>query len=332
MVAPADATNQAVTWISSDTTKATVANGVVTAVAAGTATITVTTTDGSKTATCTVTVSAHIPTNLETIFSTTGVTATFNAVHTAIVNGTYTTKIFVGDYIDLPSLTITGSGTITDQDLGTPGNANYHGRLLRLIVVGINSFKRNSTGAGSVTANNPGAPDHVVFQFQNVPVTHNMNGLDTNVGGYAGSAMKTYLTGDFLTDLKTATGLTNTELWAPSRRVWNGFLSGQYGSSSSNTTVDTIADELWLPTEWEMFGSRSYSSPHEAIAGQARLEYYAMYSSRIKYDNSNTANLYWSASPYPASSADFCDVASNGSSYHHTASSVYGCAPAFCVK
>ncbi len=55
-VAPANATNKTVTWTSSNTAVATVANGVVTPVAAGTAVITVTTADGAKTATCTVTV------------------------------------------------------------------------------------------------------------------------------------------------------------------------------------------------------------------------------------------------------------------------------------
>ena len=61
-VAPADATNQSVTWTSSDPTVATVdTNGNVTAVGAGTATITVTTTDGSFTAACTVTVKAEEP-------------------------------------------------------------------------------------------------------------------------------------------------------------------------------------------------------------------------------------------------------------------------------
>lgn len=56
-VTPDNATNKNVTWSSSDTNVATVdENGVVTAVAEGTATITVATEDGNKTATCAVTV------------------------------------------------------------------------------------------------------------------------------------------------------------------------------------------------------------------------------------------------------------------------------------
>ena len=58
-VAPENATNKAVTWSSSNTSVATVNDGLVTAVAAGTATITVTTADGNKTAACEVTVCPH---------------------------------------------------------------------------------------------------------------------------------------------------------------------------------------------------------------------------------------------------------------------------------
>ena len=61
-VKPEDATNKAVTWTSSNSTVATVdQNGVVTAVAPGTATITVTTQDGNHTDTCTVTVRPDVP-------------------------------------------------------------------------------------------------------------------------------------------------------------------------------------------------------------------------------------------------------------------------------
>jgi uncharacterized protein YjdB/endonuclease I len=60
-IVPGNATNQSVTWASSNTSVATVdANGVVTAHAAGSATITVTTVDGSHTATCTITVPAPV--------------------------------------------------------------------------------------------------------------------------------------------------------------------------------------------------------------------------------------------------------------------------------
>lgn len=55
-VEPANATNKNVSWSSSDENVATVANGTVTAVAAGTADITVKTADGGKEATCTITV------------------------------------------------------------------------------------------------------------------------------------------------------------------------------------------------------------------------------------------------------------------------------------
>ena len=58
-VAPENATTKDVTWTTDNAAVATVTNGVVTAVKAGTATITVTTADGGFTATCPVTVEAE---------------------------------------------------------------------------------------------------------------------------------------------------------------------------------------------------------------------------------------------------------------------------------
>jgi hypothetical protein len=59
-VAPADATNQSVTWSSSAPAVATVANGVVTPLTAGTTAIIVATVDGGLTAICTVTVNPAV--------------------------------------------------------------------------------------------------------------------------------------------------------------------------------------------------------------------------------------------------------------------------------
>ena len=60
-VSPSDATNQKVTWSSTNTAVATVENGTVTAVSAGNATITVTTEDGNYAARCEVVVTDPIP-------------------------------------------------------------------------------------------------------------------------------------------------------------------------------------------------------------------------------------------------------------------------------
>jgi hypothetical protein len=109
--------------------------------------------------------------------------------------------------------------------------ADGHGNLLRLIVVGINSF--HSKDKYTVTANN-GVP-HLVFQFQNIPVSRRMNMSDSNGGGYAASEMRKYLipvdgdtdanSGAFLTGLLDA-GVPKAVMWAPWQRQ-HGVVAGK---------------------------------------------------------------------------------------------------------
>ncbi|GHV76676.1 hypothetical protein AGMMS49942_14970 [Spirochaetia bacterium] len=270
------------------------------------------------------------------------VTEVFTALHAYLATnpvetGASTTAhklgaIALGDYIDLAGLTVAqyytnpsaGSAADNGEINATNVELTDHGWLLRLIVVGINAYSGK---------NGNGTDPHLVFQFQNVPGKHRMNPApDTNVGGYAASEMRTYLTGNFLTGL-TAAGVPASVLWAPKRMVWNGFLPG---GSSPSTTADTIEDALFLPTEWEMVGSKTYSHATEMSANQGRLEYYEVgnpgNTSRIKYNSGNFVTTYWEASPFSASADGFAYVNANGSAHGNAASSVGGCAPAFCVK
>ena len=84
---PANATNKNVTWNSSDSSVASVSDGRVTAVKAGTATITVATEDGGKTATCEVKVNAK--TVEPEVIAVTGVT--LNKTSVELTEGEETT-------------------------------------------------------------------------------------------------------------------------------------------------------------------------------------------------------------------------------------------------
>jgi hypothetical protein len=251
---------------------------------------------------------------------TTGVTAAFNELHAYIQKGGLSSQspvIKLGDWIDLEAgLTVEAyhADTMGGGDFAYTGKSTY----TRLIVVGINSF-RSGNGLYAVTAND--GVDHVVFQFQNIPVTRRMNQSDTNAGGYAQSEMRTYLTENFLDGLKDA-GVPIDVLWAPVRFISQGKTGG----------AGTLTDKLWLPTDREMFQGRTSSADGETAANQARLEYYTDDSRRVKHSNNGQALFYWESSAFPYDLLSFCSVTNSGSGDNGAASDGGGVAPAFCVK
>jgi hypothetical protein len=197
-------------------------------------------------------------------------------------------------------------------------------------VVGINSFRsgKGTGGKYSVTAND--GVDHVVFQFQAVPVKRRMNPDAANTGGYAASEMRRYLvpvdgvagSGNFLAGLENAGG-PHGVLWAPARSV-----------SSSVDSVGEIKDLLWLPTVWEMTGAQfRYAVTSESATNQARLEYYDTFNQWHKLVISTEVCVYWTSTMdhWPGYPSDtFCDIGT-GVWYSFKANDTHGVAPAFCV-
>jgi len=120
-VQPADASNPAVTWSSSNTSVATVSAGAVTPVASGSATIMVTTVDGGKTATCAVTVTVHV-TGVQLDTPTLGVVMGTPQTLTATVTPAGATNPAVTWYSANTSIATVVNGVVTPVAPGGPIN------------------------------------------------------------------------------------------------------------------------------------------------------------------------------------------------------------------
>ncbi len=114
-VSPENATDKTVTWTTSNESVATVNNGTVTAVSAGTAIITATTADGNKTATCTVTVKDYTisisGTNTVEAGGTIQLSASVDPTQTSVLTFTWTSS-----NTDIATV---NNGTVTGVAAGT---------------------------------------------------------------------------------------------------------------------------------------------------------------------------------------------------------------------
>jgi uncharacterized protein YjdB len=119
-IAPSNAANKNVTWSSNNTAVATVSDGVVTAVAAGSVTITVTTVDGGKTATCTVTVNSVAVTGVTLNKSSTSLLVGGNTeTLTATIAPSNATNKNVTWSSSNPSIATVSNGVVTSVAVGT---------------------------------------------------------------------------------------------------------------------------------------------------------------------------------------------------------------------
>ena len=146
-ISPSNASNQNVTWSTSNSSVATVSNGIVTGKSAGSATITVRTNDGGYTATCLVTVKTISSLTIsgyqtefekgdEFVFGGT-VTANFSPSGSANVTslasfsgynmntpGTHTVTVTYGNKYVTYDITVTGSSSTTDTEDGSVSAAS----------------------------------------------------------------------------------------------------------------------------------------------------------------------------------------------------------------
>jgi uncharacterized protein YjdB len=243
-VAPANATNKNVTWASDNEAVATVVNGVVTPVAAGTATITVTTEDGGKTATCAVTVNpasvavTGVTLDQSTMTLTAGgdtgtLVATVAPANATNKNVTWSTSnaavATVANGVVTPVAEGTATITVTTEDGGKTATCAVTVQAVAAKPFTITgSLDRTSGIKATTTVNRTNAPDHngnevVIFQLMkngNEPVSivaleKNIQADETLIAHFNVTGME-YTVKVFVFDQFTSdTGSASTNLAVP---------------------------------------------------------------------------------------------------------------------
>lgn len=157
-------------------------------------------------------------------------------------------------------------------------------------------------------------PNHTAdfISVELMPDTHNMNSTNTNVGGWKQCAMRTYLADTVypaLPDDLKAVIIDKTHM---------------YTQGNQSTSFESVSDKLWLPTEWECFGSATYGGESATY----NVHYSAIFpdaTSRQKTRIGQTsADSWWESSPLVSSATAFCRVNSNGNAGNDGASPAYG--------
>ena len=147
-----------------------------------------------------------------------------------------------------------------------------------------------------------------------------MNSSNTNSGGWASSYMRQTICSQFKNAMPS-----DLQAILRSRTIYTDNTGGGK-DNASNVTATT--DYVYLPSEFEVQGSRSSSNSYEQNH-QQQLAYYKNGASKIRYKSSDTsaAAWWWVRSPFYYYSSAFCFVDTDGSPYYRIASYSYGFVP-----
>lgn len=204
----------------------------------------------------------------------------------------------VGDTrsVDLSAMSATGVGE------------SHVAQTVELVLM--HSFKENGA-LGGISA---GSKASFVVGFKDcLKEGGYMNSTNTNSGGWANSARRTWCNNVFPNSLPAC--------------FKDNMLTMTIGTY--NNPYSTTSDKAALFAEKEIFDSKGYSYDTEANV-LTQVEYYKTAANRIKKTN-GSANHWWERSPHSSDATYFCSVAGNGSANLTGASGTRGLAPFFCI-
>jgi hypothetical protein len=187
------------------------------------------------------------------------------------------------------------------------------------IVVQVYGFKHYKL------ADDSGDFAEIVFGMKGIMnAVYQMNGDNTNVGGWPVSKMRTYL---------------NDTVFKNLPQQWKTMIKTvKVLSSEGNTSANIVTseDKLFLFSQAEVgFNTTDvpYKNEVDVDAETKTFAIFTDYNSRIKkyYNGEGTANYWWLRSPSASHTTTFCFVSTNGSSTNGNAGNSHGVAFGFCI-
>lgn len=162
-----------------------------------------------------------------------------------------------------------------------------------------------------------------------------MNTSNTNSGGWNNSHMRKTVLGSASSPTSPTANTLLACLPSDLRAVMKPitkYSDNTGGGSNTASYVTATTDYLWLLSEFEVQGTRSYANSAEQNS-QAQYDYYKAGNSKVKnkHNATGTAAIWWLRSVNARGSVSFCTVITDGSTNYGTANRSYGVAPGFAV-
>ena len=199
-----------------------------------------------------------------------------------------------------------------DQDIELSDLDYLIGQSRNISITGYGTFAFQLIGIGHDSLASGGTSKLLTFQSIDIVCNHNMNSSNTTSGGWASSAMRTFMNGDLLSKFPQYVKDVIVEVKKPYCATANG--ATQYSN-----------DKLFIASEKEIFGTSSYGNDG------TQYEYWSINNTnnaRIKNLN-GSAQYWWMRSVND--STNFRNVLTDGSASGNYAIRSFGCVPCFCI-
>lgn len=224
---------------------------------------------------------------------------------------------------------------------GKVGNFTFSNLSINVFILGFNhnasreGSNRIHFKIGKIGGTQVGLCDDIYGNMVSSAGYFSMNEGATNSNGWRLSIMRETLLGNSGTPNSPPTNALMTALSADLRAVMKGvtkYSDNTGGGSDEASYVTATTDYLFLLSEFEYHGARTYANSAEQNY-QKQYDYYKAGNSKVHYNHNATGSAVrvFCRSVYSRSTYTFCCVYTDGTANIGDANYSYGIAPCFCV-